>query len=87
MAFLVKAFLTLFVVIDPIGLLPIFITLAGKYPAAQQIRIAQRAVLVAGVILLVFALVGNWLCSTLPTVRSRQSNYRWFDKALFYRGW
>jgi multiple antibiotic resistance protein len=61
MAFLVKAFLTLFVVIDPIGLLPIFITLAGKYPAAQQVRIAQRAVLVAGVILFAFALIGNWL--------------------------
>ncbi|MBD1849156.1 NAAT family transporter [Cyanobacteria bacterium FACHB-502] len=61
MAFLVKAFLTLFVVIDPVGLTPIFITLAGKYSAAQQVRIARQAVLVAGVILLVFALVGNWL--------------------------
>jgi multiple antibiotic resistance protein len=61
MAFFVKAFLTLFVVIDPVGLTPIFITLAGKYSPVQQVRIARRAVLVAGGILLVFALVGNWL--------------------------
>ncbi|WP_088892735.1 MarC family protein [Leptolyngbya ohadii] len=61
MAFLVKAFLTLFVVIDPVGLLPIFITLAGRYPTTQQIQIARRSVLVAGMIMLGFALVGNWL--------------------------
>ena len=61
MSFLVRAFLTLFVVIDQIGLLPIFITLTSKYSVARQARIARQAVLVAAVILLVFALAGNWL--------------------------
>ena len=41
--------------------MPIFITLVGKYTPAQQERIARQAVLVAGIILLVFALVGNLL--------------------------
>jgi multiple antibiotic resistance protein len=58
---LARAFLTLLVVIDPVGLMPIFITLTRKYTPAQQDRIARQAVLVAGGILLVFALVGNWL--------------------------
>lgn len=65
MSFAVTAFLTLFVVIDPVGLMPIFITLAGKYPAEQQDRIARQAVVVAAAILLVFALLGKWLLAYL----------------------
>lgn len=60
-AFLVKSFLTLFVVIDPIGLAPIFIVLAGKREPAEQSQIARRAVLVAAAILLMFALSGTLL--------------------------
>jgi multiple antibiotic resistance protein len=57
--FLVKAFLTLFVVIDPIGLGSIFVSLAGNRPRIEQFRIARQAILVAGGILLVFALAGT----------------------------
>jgi len=60
-SFLVKAFLTLFVVIDPIGLTPIFISIAGNHSAAEQARIARRAVLVAGAIVLAFTLGGTLL--------------------------
>lgn len=60
-SFLVQAFLTLFVVIDPIGLTPIFITLVGKYSSAEQARIARQAVLVAGGIIVAFALGGTLL--------------------------
>jgi multiple antibiotic resistance protein len=52
-------FLTLLVVIDPVGLVSIFTSLAGKYTPAQQERTARQAVLVAGSILLVFALISN----------------------------
>lgn len=59
--FLIKAFLTLFVVIDPVGLAPIFITLAGDRTPEEQTQVARQAVLVASVILLVFALGGTLL--------------------------
>jgi multiple antibiotic resistance protein len=58
-SFILRAFLTLFVVLDPIGLVPIFITLAGGYPAKVQKRIIRQAILVAGGILFVFAVFGN----------------------------
>jgi multiple antibiotic resistance protein len=59
MAYLIQAFLTLFVVIDPVGLSPIFISLAGDRPGPEQFSIARRAILIAGAILLVFAVVGT----------------------------
>lgn len=62
---IIRAFLTLFVVIDPIGLAPIFVTLAGNRSARQQIEIARKAVLVAGSIVLAFALAGSLLLSYL----------------------
>ena len=58
---LVKSFLTLFVIIDPIGLAPIFMALTEKQTPEEQAKIARRAVLVAAAILVVFGLVGNWL--------------------------
>lgn len=60
-SFVIKAFLTLFVVIDPIGLTPIFITLAGDRSISEQARISRQAVLVAGGIVFAFALVGTLL--------------------------
>lgn len=61
----VRAFLTLFVVIDPIGLGPIFVTLAGNRSPKEQVRIARQAILVAGGIMLAFALGGPLLLSYL----------------------
>lgn len=60
-SFVVKAFLTLFVVIDPIGLTPIFITLAGDRSVKEQARISRQAVLIAGCIVFAFALGGTLL--------------------------
>ncbi|PPS46061.1 MarC family protein [Chroococcidiopsis sp. TS-821] len=58
-SFIVRAFLTLFVVLDPIGLVPLFMTLAGYHSHKVQLRIIRQALLVAGGILFVFALFGN----------------------------
>jgi multiple antibiotic resistance protein len=58
-SFILRAFLTLFVVLDPIGLVPIFITLAGEYSPKVQMRIIRQSILVAGAILFSFALFGN----------------------------
>lgn len=54
-----RALLTLFVVIDPVGLVPVFLSLASARPAPAQAGIARRAVLVAGAVLLAFAVAGG----------------------------
>jgi len=60
-----KALLTLFVVMDPVGLAPVFIALAGSSSADEQRRMARRAVLIAGGVLFTFALVGPALLGYL----------------------
>ncbi|WP_026086258.1 MULTISPECIES: MarC family protein [Fischerella] len=57
--FILRAFFTLLVVLDPIGLVPIFLTLAGEYSPKVQMRIIRQSILVAGGILFSFALFGN----------------------------
>lgn len=56
---MVTAFVTLFVVIDPIALTPIFLALTPGMDSQQRSRIALRAVLVAGLLLSLFAFFGK----------------------------
>ena len=58
-AFLISAFVTLFVVIDPIGLTPIFIALTPGLTAQQRRAIAIRATVIAAGILFLFAFLGE----------------------------
>jgi multiple antibiotic resistance protein len=60
-----SAFITLFVVIDPPGCAPIYAGLASGATAAQARSMAVRACLIAGAILLVFALFGEDLLGAL----------------------
>lgn len=55
----INAFTTLFVVIDPVGNAPIFLALTVGATMAERRRIAIRGVLVASMILAVFALAGQ----------------------------
>lgn len=61
----ISAFVTLFVVIDPPGCAPIYASMTTGANAHQRRSMAIRAVLVAGAILIVFALFGEALLSAL----------------------
>lgn len=58
-AFLITAFATLFVVIDPIGLTPVFIALTQGTDARHRRAVALRACLVAFGVLTLFAFFGE----------------------------
>jgi multiple antibiotic resistance protein len=69
----VAAFVTLFVVVDPLGLAPIFLALTQHLSRRDQHRSAALAALIAGLVLAGFALGGAWLLRqlgiTLPAFR------------------
>lgn len=62
---LLRAFVFLFAVIDPIGTVPIFLNVTREYDDATRKKIALRAVLVATGILLFFILVGQYLIEAM----------------------
>lgn len=62
-AFLITAFVTMFVVIDPIGLAPLFVALTQGMSDKARRRIAWRATAIAVLILLAFAAFGEALLS------------------------
>jgi len=58
---IISIFVTLFVIIDPIGLSPLFLALTPKATAAHRRAIAIRAGLIAAVVLTLFGLFGEAL--------------------------
>ncbi|HZL30843.1 MAG TPA: MarC family protein [Pseudolabrys sp.] len=65
MDFLVSAFVTILVVVDPIGLVPSYIAITHGLPPKSRRHVALRACLIAAAILAGSALVGDWLLRTL----------------------
>lgn len=61
----VSALLTLFVVVDPIGLTPTFLAVTDGLPRSARRLVAVRASIIAGAILAGSALIGDWLLQTL----------------------
>jgi multiple antibiotic resistance protein len=72
-AFLITAFATLFVVIDPPGLVPLFIALTQGMDAPHRRRLARRACIIAFILLTMFGLAGETLLGfigiTMPAFR------------------
>lgn len=60
-----QSFLTLFVVVDPIGVAVLFLGLAGSRSKNERRAIARKAVLVAMCVLFAFALFGSAILSHL----------------------
>jgi len=63
--FAISALLTLFVVVDPVGLVPTFLVVTHGLPRAARKSVALHASGIAGAILFGTALVGDWLFRTL----------------------
>lgn len=61
----ISAFVTLFVVIDPPGCAPIYASLTSQASTDQRRSMAYRAILIAGAILVFFAMFGEALLSFL----------------------
>lgn len=61
--FLITSFVTLFVIVDPIGLTPLFAAMTQDMKIKVQRQIATRAIIVAFFILVAFALFGDAILS------------------------
>ena len=65
MEFAVSSFVTLLLVVDPIGLVPAFISITDGLEARSRNEVAMRAGIIAAAILVVTASGGNWLLAQL----------------------
>jgi multiple antibiotic resistance protein len=62
---LIYSFVTLFVIVDPVGTATLFAGLTRDWTPAERRESAKRGVLVAGLLLLVFAFGGEFLLRAL----------------------
>ncbi len=69
-----EVFVTLFVIMDPPGTVPIFLGLTSSMTAKQRKRAARQAIIVAFVVIVAFALFGQQLLSymhiSLPALQA-----------------
>jgi len=60
---LLRSVIALFVVIDPLGTIPLFITITHKKSKKERNEIAKTAVITAGGFLMIFAIAGTQILS------------------------
>ncbi|WP_432514357.1 MarC family protein [Kineococcus sp. SYSU DK001] len=69
-----ESFVTLFVIMDPLGTVPIFLGLTSSFSAAERSRAARQAVLVALGVIVAFAVFGqrilDYLHISLPALQA-----------------
>src|SRR5437879_11050489 len=63
--FILLALSSLFVIVDPIATLPAFLAMTPAETPAQRIRMARLACTVMAIVLLVFAVSGQWIFKLL----------------------
>jgi len=59
------SFISLFVIVDPFGLIPPFLAMTARHSPQDRIRIARTASAVACGILLFFLVLGGWLIQVM----------------------
>ncbi len=68
-----SVFVTLFVIMDPFGIIPVFLGAVGSRPAHEVKRLAWQAALTSLVLITIFALFGDWILDylniSLPALR------------------
>lgn len=64
-AFIATAFATAFTIIDPVGMIPLTVSVTANASPAQRSAIVDRAILVAAVVILVMGIVGKPLLDSL----------------------
>ena len=69
----IQSFVIYFVVVDPLGVAPIFLSLTQSQSKKEKIQTSLEGVLIATVILITFSLIGNliltYLNISLPAFR------------------
>jgi len=69
-----ETFLTMFVIIDPPGILPIFLAMTSGMPRRPRVRAARQAVMVAFLVIVAFAVFGkallDYLSVSLPALQA-----------------
>ena len=61
--FVILAFSTLFTLVNPIGLSPIYLSIVENFEAKERNRIALKGTIIAFIILIIFSLVGDIIFS------------------------
>lgn len=63
--FALISFISLFVIVDPFGLIPPFLAMTARHSPADRVRVARTASIVACGILLFFLVLGGWLIQVM----------------------
>jgi multiple antibiotic resistance protein len=59
--FALLAFVSMFTMVNPLGVVPVYTAMTAKLSPEESHRVARKATLTALIILLVFALTGQWI--------------------------
>ncbi|MFH1773661.1 MAG: MarC family protein [Methanobacteriota archaeon] len=57
----VYSFIALFIIVDPIANIPIFISILENFGAKNRKSMVQKAVVIAAIVLIIFTLLGNYI--------------------------
>ena len=58
---LLKSTIALFVVLNPIGTVPLFIAITQNMKKEERKAVSKTAIITSGIVLVVFAIAGTWI--------------------------